>query len=301
MIKKNLENLFLIVLFLLMSFSIILSCDTITPDPIESLGRWSDSSYSNLDITETSYIVYDSIDFSTISWSFEIISYSNDSWNGGDIGVGNFGYALLKYTNPPSWATSEKDKYTILRWKNLTETTMDYSEAYCSGGTTYYITEAEAIANVTNANNCFATFTSVSHNITPAPIESLGRWSDGSYTNIDITEALYNVYETADFSTISWGFEIVSYSNDSWNGGDTGVGNFGYALLKYTNPPSWATSEKDKYTILRWKNLTETTMDYSEAYCSGGTTYYITEAEALANVTNANGCFAIFSPVTKQN
>jgi len=147
---KNFKKL--TVLFLaLFVFAGMMSCDmnSGSSDELAVIGNW-DAGYDNiLEITPSMYKKsWPKSEFGEAGfYSAKIVSYDNTGWNGSDSGMGEgeYGYFVLLWDNPSKYTPQAKDKYSIVRWKNLKttsgKTTMEYSEAYKS----YFDTAAEAI------------------------------------------------------------------------------------------------------------------------------------------------------------
>ncbi|MBI9103668.1 MAG: hypothetical protein JEY99_14735 [Spirochaetales bacterium] len=154
---KKLIPVLLLVLFVVPAFT---GCDflgLLSGDPeIEIIGTWNDA-FGSITVSGSE------IDFG--SWKADIVEFNNSGWNGDETALaeGDAGYAVLKYSEAPSWNPGILDKYMILRWKNLTtvsgETTMDYAEGYLNADS-YFDTASEAKSTVTNAGGYFMFFTS---------------------------------------------------------------------------------------------------------------------------------------------
>lgn len=134
---------------------------------------------------------------------------------------------------------------------------------------------------------------------TTPDIEIAGTWLDSAYGTNMLTIS-NSSYVVDDQSSYDWDYtcEIVKYSNDGFNAGETGTGNCGYAVVKFTVHPN-STSSVGKYTVLRWQNLTTSgsvTVSTSEGYG----TYFDTAAAAEAGATAAAGYFSYYSASTKQ-
>lgn len=130
-----------------------------------------------------------------------------------------------------------------------------------------------------------------------------GIWVDAYGGKIEVTEDLYSSYWSNNGTlTLSHKGEIVSFTNNSLNGGESEniTGGYGYLVIKYDTENGGAGS--GKYGILRWKSLTttsnETTMSYSEGF--NDSVYFDTEEEAISGMTNASGYFNFYSSTTKE-
>ena len=99
-------------------------------------------------------------------------------------------------------------------------------------------------------------------------------------------------------------YEIVSFDNDSWNGGEEDEGNYGHMVIRYeTDNPLYSESTKGKYTVFRWRNLSisdeATTMDFSEGFYAEGwwddvSGYFDSSDEAFKGATDAAGYFSVY-------
>ncbi|MFW5799942.1 MAG: hypothetical protein ACOCV8_03915, partial [Spirochaetota bacterium] len=71
---------------------------------------------------------------------------------------------------------------------------------------------------------------------------------------------------------IYWEASIYDYDNRLWNGGETGSGDLGYAVIKYTTPSENQPNSESKYMVFRWQNLSKnsfgTTMEWAEGFKS---------------------------------
>ncbi len=147
-------------------------------------------------------------------------------------------------------------------------------------------------------------------------IEIAGTWWESSYGSGLIVTNDSIEFHTSSTGTLSddtkWQkCEIVSYSNDGFNNSETGTGDCGYAVIKYTEPSSYvATAAQDKYGILRWHSLTTTsgttTVAYEEGYLSDSSwnaVYSETAAEAITSFTTSAGAFTdtYYTTVTLQD
>ncbi len=133
-------------------------------------------------------------------------------------------------------------------------------------------------------------------------IEIIGTWDAGiiidgdliSFNNFDYypDEAKY----TAD---------IISFSNQSFNAGETGEGNCGYVVVCYNNSPDYSAwgfgvnEIEGKYMVIRWQNLEEVDGVISMRYAEGYGTYFDTADDAIENATDSNGYFS-FSSTTQE-
>jgi len=167
--KKNYLFTLILSVFLLLSFS---SCDMFQPEEesIEVVGEWSNQD-EKASITSNSFIKYyrdSETDNFVMGYECAIAEFSNDNFNAGESGDGDCGYAVIKYTTPPSYNPDAKDKYGIIRWQDLSSNAMNFSEAYYDPDPTdddftavYFDTAADAKANMTNVNNCFSMYSAV--------------------------------------------------------------------------------------------------------------------------------------------
>ncbi len=140
----------------------------------------------------------------------------------------------------------------------------------------------------------------------PTPdIETAGTWhcqGDEWESKYVITNELFEVYSSFDAASPDYTYEIVEYSNDRFNAEETGDGNYGFAVIKYLEPPSW-NPDASGHTILRWQNLDTadgvTRVDLCEGFYDpdeDGTAEYLdTAEEAKEYVTAESGSFAVYS------
>jgi hypothetical protein len=152
--KKNLRKLTLLFLVIFV-FSGLMSCELFNDeDTLAIIGEW-DTGYGSLDVTSAEITTYNSD--GSIFWSYEIDSFDNSEWNGDESGEGNYGYMVVKCTEPSEYTPEAQDKYTVIRWQNfVTETSMEYSEGYIA----YFDTAEEAIAGATISEGFFNLFSS---------------------------------------------------------------------------------------------------------------------------------------------
>jgi hypothetical protein len=140
--------------------------------------------------------------------------------------------------------------------------------------------------------------------------EISGTWIDTIYnTKITFTADSYQSYAGLEDTVPSYECEITDFDNRGWNGGDTGAGDCGYAVLRFTKAPSWNTAAEGTYTILRWQNLKSvglvTTMEYLEGADSTAfpapITYFDTPEEAVSGAVTGSAWFSFpYAAVTLQ-
>ena len=98
-----------------------------------------------------------------------------------------------------------------------------------------------------------------------------GTWDAGYGSEVVITDSTYSNYYNDVLSAIS--AKIVSFDNDGWNGSETGSGDYGYMVIKYTQASAFTPESQDKYMVVRWQDILSVgdleTMSYSmKAYGS---------------------------------
>lgn len=136
-------------------------------------------------------------------------------------------------------------------------------------------------------------------------IEIAGTWVDSYGGALVVTDGTARFYSSGTITEANkWQeCEVVDYDNDGFNAGDSGTGDCGYMVIKYTEPSSYiAAAAQDKYGILRWQNLATasgaTTMGYAEGYTDG--TYSDTAAAAEAYFCDDESAFSYYSSATLQ-
>lgn len=140
----------------------------------------------------------------------------------------------------------------------------------------------------------------------PAPdIETAGTWhcqGAGWESKYVITNDLFEVYSSFDAAVPDYTYEIVEYSNSLFNEGELGEGDYGSAVIKYLDPPTW-NPDASGHTILRWQNLETsggvTRVDLSEGFYDPdgdfSAEYFATPDEAKEYITAENGSFSVYS------
>ncbi len=152
---RVLKSLFVFLVFSVISISAI-SCEDIffTNDgDIEIKGTWANNGGGGgEDETEYYWIQKLEIENGKISnyfmssededgfkdwelfWEARIYDYDNDAFNAKEPGQGNCGYAVLKFTKPSVYVPNGKDKFIVLRWRNLRKfngkVIMEWSEGF---------------------------------------------------------------------------------------------------------------------------------------------------------------------------
>ena len=96
--------------------------------------------------------------------------------------------------------------------------------------------------------------------------------------------------------------DIDSYSNDSFNASETGAGEYGYAVIKYTAVDGAGTGTVGGYNIFRWQNYTGSTSAFTQGYKNVGSDYpnnvnytATSSADAISIITAADGYFGGWS------
>lgn len=160
--KKN--NLFTLILSLILFFSFS-ACDLFMPeeDIIEITGQWFDSYGYGYSISASSFASLDAA--GAASYECTIVEFNNDNFNAGDNGDADCGFAVIQYTSPPSWNSGIQNKFGIIRWQDLTASSMNFSEGYYDPTGTYnavyFDTAEDAKTSMTNANACFNAYSAV--------------------------------------------------------------------------------------------------------------------------------------------
>ncbi|HCM25352.1 MAG: hypothetical protein A2Z99_03615 [Treponema sp. GWB1_62_6] len=147
-------------------------------------------------------------------------------------------------------------------------------------------------------------------------IEIAGSWValSGDYSSrIDITGTTATFYSGTEATvgtstTIFQVCEIVAWSNDGFNAGDSSTGNAGYMVVKYTTPSEYSPTSLNKFGVIRWKDIASsggaTTTLYSEGYLDANGDwageYSDTAAAAEAAFTTAADAFSFYSTATLQ-
>ncbi|MBN2509786.1 MAG: hypothetical protein JXB03_05890 [Spirochaetales bacterium] len=128
---------------------------------------------------------------------------------------------------------------------------------------------------------------------TPEPdIEITGDWLDSLGGTLSVDGATM----TSGYGdTVTWVADITTYNNDSWNAGEAGAGDCGYAVIRYTQASIYAPQSQDKYMVLRWQNFTESEGEMTVSYSEGYGDYFDDEESARAGATNAAGYFTFFT------
>jgi hypothetical protein len=141
-------------------------------------------------------------------------------------------------------------------------------------------------------------------------IEVAGTWYDdaeffGQKFKTVITETTISGYWDIADTEPAYVYEIVDFYQRTWNGGETGEGDTGYAVVRYSEYPL-SPDLVGAYTVFRWQNLMNSngvlTAEFSEGspptWPNG---YADTASEAEDNATEANGWFALgYKGVTLQ-
>ena len=134
-----------------------------------------------------------------------------------------------------------------------------------------------------------------------ADIEIAGTWqADNSALGAENTVITVTNTSIVIDNPAAWAWdykgEVVRYSNWSYNIGteNPDSGNFGYLVFKITeHENAFGQAQVGKYSVIRWKDLTDSSVSYSESAVSFDT---LEEADAQAN---AEEHFALFSELTK--
>ncbi|MFA6506314.1 MAG: Ig-like domain-containing protein [Treponemataceae bacterium] len=182
--------------------------------------------------------------------------------------------------------------------RTVTWTSSDTAVATVSAGMVTGVSAGTATITVTTQDGGYSAACSVA--VAVPDIEIAGTWLDNDFgtTLLTITNTSYSVDDTTSYN---WDYtcEIVKYSNDGFNAGDSGAGDCGYAVVKFTVHPN-SPSSVGKYTVLRWKSLVNVSGSTTVYTCEGYGTYFDTAAEAEAGANSAGGYFSWYSQSTKQ-
>lgn len=140
-------------------------------------------------------------------------------------------------------------------------------------------------------------------------------WDGDGNANVErwtITDSSIHYESTLDGTTYTTTYraDIVEFSNDSLNGGDTALTsggstapNPGYAVITYTEVDNAGTGEVGKYNVFRWAQNTTTpsNRDFSQGFkdADGASPYvndlFDTPEAAKTGATNSAGYFAFAS------
>ncbi len=178
--------------------------------------------------------------------------------------------------------------------QNVTWSSSNESVATVSSGVVNGIANGTATITVTSQDGAHTADCVV----TVADIEIAGTWDGGMSNYLIITNTTFTVDNPDDWY---WDYsgEVISYSNDGFNAGESGLGDSGYAVIKFTSHPS-GSSVEGKYTVLRWQNLATGSVDTTVQTCEGYGVYFETAEAAEAGATFADGYFTSYSSSTKQ-
>lgn len=128
----------------------------------------------------------------------------------------------------------------------------------------------------------------------------IGEWDAGFGSTMTLTASQYEVYYN---DVLSYSAKVVSYSNDSWNAGESGEGSYGYFVVQFDNPSAFTPESKDKFMVVRWKNFLDleaaASMSYSEGSDYPTNTYFDSIDDALEGATTAAEFFGFYSTATK--
>ena len=256
--------------------------------------------------------------FST-NYKADIISFSNNGLNSGDIAISSaggasttgLGYAVIQFTEIATTGDGEVGKYQIFRWAtNQSDSyNCDFTQGYkdTEDGVPYintvYNTAAAAIQNVTNANGFFSAASEGAEII----IRVEGTWElagayGTEYWEITNTTIEYSSDYGSGASTV-FKADIIIYSNDGLNADDitfsgqsSSTNDPGYAVIQFTEIDGLSTGVLGKYQVFRWvQNASDSsTMNFTQGYKDAGSyanTVFDTATAAESNVTYANGFF----------
>jgi hypothetical protein len=130
-------------------------------------------------------------------------------------------------------------------------------------------------------------------------IEIAGTWIDPYNVKLVINDSKIDFYSQSTDTETSYEAIIHGYNNSIWNGDESGTGDDGFMVIKYSKAPSWNPDCQGKYMIFRWQNLdagaAPITMDYAEGSNYPTNTYFDSEAEAVTGATTAEGFFVFFT------
>lgn len=110
-------------------------------------------------------------------WQATIYDYDNDIWNGGEMGRGDHGYLVMKYSDPSPYHPYSEGTFMVLRWENFNDYsgTMDWCEGfkiepgtdigdcgidgyYCG---VYFDTFTEAVETATESEGFFGMYSTI--------------------------------------------------------------------------------------------------------------------------------------------
>ncbi len=141
--------------------------------------------------------------------------------------------------------------------------------------------------------------------------EIVGTYGSERWTISDSRITYESDWSGSGFST-TYSAEIVDYSNDGLNAGETlltagstaSAANPGFAVMRYTDVDGPGTGEAGKYNIFRWADSPgdAATRDFVQGYKNAGDAWpdnvngvFDTGAAAEAGATNAAGYFSFAS------
>lgn len=127
-------------------------------------------------------------------------------------------------------------------------------------------------------------------------------WQDSRLERkFDITDTQIKMYDSFSSDEPTFTYSIIEIYNDRFNGGETGDGEYGCAVISLTAGPAFYEDAVNQYTVFRWQNLETpeggtTTADLSFAIFDpeNDLTYFKNKDEAFAEVTAAKGYFTSY-------
>jgi len=128
-------------------------------------------------------------------------------------------------------------------------------------------------------------------------------WQDSRFERkFVITDTQLKMYDSFSSDEPTFTYSITEIYNDQLNGGETGAGDYGCALVSLSSGPDYYDDVIDYYTVFRWQNLKTSEGGTTTAGLSIGIfepgndlTYFKNKDEAFAEVTAANGYFTSYS------
>lgn len=159
----------------------------------------------------------------------------------------------------------------------------------------------------------FFLFTACAEESGSPPIEVAGEWQLVTSPTFAEKWVIDNGEIAYYWSTVSnrvWNItnylaEVVSHNNETFNGGETGAGDTGHLVLRYTHVLNPAAGTVGMYNVLRWKQRgNENGTNYVSfsvgtktvgTYPNSTNLVFDTPQEAQAGATEAAGYFGLYS------
>lgn len=255
------------ILFVLSSCNLMESDDTKQTSSPVITGTWisSDSStdYTKYTITDSKVSIYfsdDSGETFILGDNAEIINihYNKLNAESSTEGLNSYGYMTIKYSEG-----TYSGNYAVIRWMGLTTEAAFVS--FGGNGVSTFTTEADAENGMDSSYfTSYESFTLFN--------DIVGTWTN-TYGDVSFTETYY------DGGYSSGTIDSIHYNTLNADSTTTDTSGYGYMVILYD-----AGSGDGKYGVLRWKDLTSDSVNYSEGYGDG--TYYDTAAEAEAGMDN---------------